>query len=880
MHRTAFAGLGIGLFTFMITSSMRAADAQPRLPQRVPVVVRLQLEKPADLKAEDVGFSIFPGGRRCAFTYKGASQPATIRAFTDIGFRTTIHASPGTSSKHLRALEQAGAEIAVGGYWGARGNYGSMIGANTVQEAYDAVTTSRIALLGKCDGPVPCGAVSGHINHEIFPFNRSVESGAGFGGVFHDSHFLQTNEAGQDGPYAVLLGRHRAHPSVRVTMRQRFNNTMRAKNVPNEKVYYQMLAHQFLGTLRRVRKGQIIQYSLRDFKPKDIAAVRRILGKYGTHPLIWHATEGMIAANEYQKRKVHVERVTADGAEVAITLGLEGDLFTPYLLAPLSLELPEGLGIRSARIAGLDCTVGKAEGALHVQVPLQASLRDGVTMTLKTAAPDMTVPDEMKGTLVVRNTSNEPLEDTRLRLVGSPGLNGSAGLTVTGSTDRPLTVAPGQEVTVPVEVRTARGAFFGISPVVAVLTGTRGGTERLFMEGFQVTVAPMLRVSVCPYQQIPLPKGRWQHVIVRLDNRKAAGGRPLFISRKAGPCKGEVGFDLPAGMTMTPSSLRFELKENGEAQLVFKLRNDVWSPDPVRVPPVIRLDGMREPVEVPYPGTRIIRNRAMLEYEPLDEQGLLAVATWDDKKFCGFDRAVGRRGVGHGGLANKIGVNWTPLAAGVKGWCIGAQSAVLADSFKNVDYKRGTILCWIRRDLAIRNENQYKADPATSWKMGVSNSNNRGETLWCVGSPSQRTRNSFSGITLRRYYGWGRKAGYLEAILQCMTGQLFYVQAPYENDRLMEWRHTAVVWDLEARCLELYVDGKLAGKADPSDEEWYGCPWDNGTRSRGGRAQGIQPISMDHGKRTWTMRDDFFIYNRPLTTAEIVANMKRASDGK
>jgi len=856
-----------------------SAKGKPALPRQRPVTVHLELNAAKGLTRDQISYSTFPGGKRCAFTYKGARRPATIAAFNEMGFRTTVHLSPGSRADSVRALETAGAEIAVGGYWGAKGTYSSMIGANTVQEAYNAIATSRLALRQKCRGPLACSAVGGHFSIQFFPFNRNIESGGGYGAAIHDANFLQSNESGQGTPYGIYLGRHRVHRDVRIVIRRRFSNIFKnPKKVPNEKVYYQMLAHQFLGTLNQVEPGQIIEYSLRDFKPKDIRSVRRIMGKYGKHPLIWHATEGMVASYEYQKQKVHVLGVKPSGAAgVDITLGLEEDIYPPFLLAPLSLQLPNDLGIKSARAGGTPCGVTEAEGKLHVQVPLRDVLRHGVALTLAQPAPDMTIPGEMAVTLTVKNRSDRALEDARLVWVGSPGVGGGPGLSVVGG-GKPFRVGPWQERKVQATVRTVSGASFGLTPVIAVLTAKVGGEGRLLAEGFEVVVAPLLSVDVCPYNQVPLPKGRFQHLIVTLDN---VTGESKFLSHRAGPCKGVVSFRLPKDMTVTPARQPFELQANDRKRLVFRLTNNGWAEKDVRIPPVIRLEGRRDPIEIPYPGTKIIRNRAVIDYKPLDAQGLLAYASWDNRKFCGFDKAVGKRGVGHGGLSSKIGVNWTPIAAGAKGWCIGARSAVLADSFKNVDSKRGTILCWIRRDLRIRNENQYKANPATTWKMGAAHfANNRGETIWVVQTPGQHIPRSQSGLTLRRYYGWGGKPGYLEVIWQGMLRQLRYAQAPYENERLLEWRHVGVLWDVENKRLELYIDGALRAKADPGTEDWYGVPWDNGTPSRGGRASGIQPISMDHGKMTWTMRDEFAIYNRPLTAAEIKAHRNLAKPSK
>ncbi|KKL68130.1 hypothetical protein LCGC14_2128080, partial [marine sediment metagenome] len=302
--------LGVTVLLASAVGQALAADAAKA--KLLPLTVRLELESAKALKIEDIKYSVFPGGRRCAFTYKGARKPATIAAFTEMGFRTTVHTSPRTAPATVKAIEAAGAEIAVSGYWGAKGTYGSMIGGNTVQEAFDAVTTSRMVLAKLCKGPVACAGIGGHFDHETWPFSRSVESGSGYGGVLHDSHFLLTNRITSDSPFAIQLGRGRA---PRVAMRERFSNVFgQPRKVPNEKVYYQMLAHQFLGTLDRLETGQIVMYSMRDFKPKDLRSIKRVMGKYGRHPLIWHATEGMIAGYEYLKRKVQVLAVKPAGA--------------------------------------------------------------------------------------------------------------------------------------------------------------------------------------------------------------------------------------------------------------------------------------------------------------------------------------------------------------------------------------------------------------------------------------------------------------------------------------------------------------------------------------------------------------------------------------
>jgi hypothetical protein len=866
MKETVLVFTLICVFSFAIGGDtlITKGEEQPALPKTIPITVELKGENGTNLTLKQVKYSLFPYGKRCAFSYKGAKSPSTIQSLYDMGFRTTVHVSPDIKAESAKAIEKAGAEIAVSGYRGLKGGYSSMIEGNTVQEAFDGIITSRLDLKKKCKGPVACGSVSGHISITGFPFERNIEAGVGYGAVIHDSNFMQVNMVGIGSYYGIILGRHRWDPSLRVMSRERFSNLIALKKAPTEKVYYQMLSQQFRGTLGRVEKGQIVIFKLRDFKQKDLRSIKRIMGKYGNHPLIWHASEGMLASYEYQKKRVHIKEVTAkkDGV-IQITLGVEEDLFIPFLLAPLSLQIPNEAGVKSASVGEISCSITEAEGNLHIGIPLQKVFRNGITMELTTEASDMTIPDEMGAVLKIKNASDKKIENAELKWIQSSGFAGKPGLEIAGGTDAPFTIDAGKEVVIRVKAKTFQNAYFGITPFSAVIKGTVEGKERQFIESFEIPVAPMLSVEVHPYNQIPLPKGETQHIIILINNIK---GKGRFICHKTGPCKGTVSLEIPEGMEVTPRSHDLDLKANDKTRLVFKIKNNEWSETDMRVPVLIRLEGSDKTVYIPYPGTRIIRRKA-LEYQPVDDKGLLAYASWDNEKFSGFDKAAGKRST------HSYGTPVTPVMDGVKGWAVGANSGVVGDSFKNIHYKRGTILCWVRRDLRVRNENRFKGDPSKTWKMGVQFSNNRGDNIWVAGKQGQKMGLSQSGITLRRYYGWGDSEGYLQAVWQGMGGQLRYVQGRYEDDRVLEWRHTAVVWDIEKKLLALYIDGKEMGKADPGKEEWYGCPWDNGIPSKGGRCKGLQPISSDHGKQQWTMRDEFYVYNRVLTPEEITENM-------
>jgi len=843
--------------TMCAAVSAGLAEGKPARPATVEMKVRLELKSPAELKVSDVTCAVFPGAKRCAFTYFGPRSPRTVGVLSKLGFRTTTYVSPAWPAERLKALEDAGADIGIS-IWGAKGTYSSHIGANTIQEAFDAVVTSRLVLRRKCRGPLACGSIGGHYSTHRFPIDRDPDRGSGFGYAYHDSNYLLLSD---NKAYMVYLGRQR---DKLLGHRENYDNRMDSRRVPNEIIYYQILANQFRGTLKRVRKGQIVRFSLRDFKAPDLEDLSDVIGQYGSHKQIWHASEAELGANEYVRRKAHVRAVRPAGDKaVELVVALEEDVYPPFLLTPLPLKLPKAFPLARASIDGVACPVTEGDEALHVDVPLAEALRGPVRMSLAVAQPDMTVPDSAELTLTIENTSDKPLTAAKLRWVGS------IALTVTSPQAGPFDVAAKARRQIQATVRTAKGARFGMTPIQAVLTATHAGRQRLLMGGFELAVAPRLRVEMDPMQRIPLAKGRQQHVFVHIDNKKSTrpGGPPdTLISHKAGPCKGTVAFDLPDGMKAVPPELPFQLGPDDSKTLIFKVHNDAWADAPAMIKPVIKFEGEAEPVHVLFPGTRVIRSRKALDFKPLDAQGLLVYASWDDRtKGANYDRACGSVRAGQSGgpciYSNE----------GVKGWCLSARTAALCDSYKNIDYQQGTIAFWMRKDPIIRNENTYVPDPAKTRGVGASQWNNHGESIFGMNSFPQIAGASQSGITLRRYRSWKGKIGYLQGTYQGMGRQIHCVQVPYEWTE--QWRHVAVLWDIKARRLEIYLDGKLAAKADPGKEDWYGAPWDRGRPS----GEIFSPISCDHGKWTATQRDEFYVYNRPLTVKQIVANKDLAA---
>ena len=876
--------IGCAALCLAASSSLAASSRKPKidpaslLDRKFKLILNLKRSK--SLRARDVRYSMFPGGRRCAFMYTGPGKTETIAQLTKMGLRTTCYVSPRTSAKRVAALEKAGAEVGVGGYWGAKGGYSSIICGNSPQEAFDAVATSRLAVRKLVSGPtLPSGTCGGHIPVHSFPLNRNPDSHGGYGAVFQDSNFLSLGFGSQQ-CLTVLLGMGGAQQSA---VRRLNRNTMQSKKVPNELIYFQLLAGQFEGAIREAREGQIVQFSLRDFKASDMKLLEENIGEYGGHPAIWHATDGMIASSTYLKRNVHILEIEKAGAkQYEITLGVEKDVFAPYLIVPLSLELPKRFPVESATFEGVPCAVNVVERtkAPHVAIPIETYLTRGCVMTLEQSAPDLTIPDTMGVTLTLRNTLDKPITGARLAWIGSAGLRGLArlkggsgtlagvqgglGLTVTSADAAPFTLAPGATKTVAATARTRRGGRFGILPVSAVLTGKVEGRDRIFLGGFEITVMPMLRVDMVPNLRMPLPKGEHQYFEVRLANGK---GRDKFLSHKAGPCKGVLTFDLPTGMSVEPQETPFAFGENETKRFLLKVTNHEWGKDVVRVRPVIRLEGAKEVLELVEPGTTVIRDPAVVDHKPLDDTGLLVYAGWNDRKLNGrFTRSVGRaRPHHHPGTTSAFS------ADAVKGMSIESQpNCSIHGSYTNIDHRRGTVLFWFKRDPKVRNENRYIADPAATWR-------HRGRTNYGEGmvfvQGVQRGGYASGSLDIRRYPTWGKREGYIEVTYHGLRNEGYPVRAPYPRSMETKWTHVAVTWSVKDRRLELFINGKSMGKATPGDRPWHAVPWDNA-------ADWGHPLvvsTMDHGHWSGTLRDEFYIYNRPLTAAEIRANMKAAT---
>ena len=832
-------------------------DIRPRI--NVHLLLELEAPAPAELKPADVKAAAIPSGKRVGLSYTGVKEPESIARYTKMGFRTSIGVSAGASPEQIKALEDAGADLVC------NGAIGPEMGL-TPQEALDGSASIRLALLGKVrNSPVAIGSYNNMRNNFDLPTSRRVGQ---YLYAIHDSNFLACNSWAAG--YKVIVGRNRVPEQI-----VREHNANSAGAAPNTLVYYQTLQQVLQGIVEMMSPGEVTSIALRDFKEEDFKKVEQFIGPFGKDERIWHTTQHEIAGYAYLKEKTRISAIQlgGGGTRLAVTLSMEPDVYVPFLTAPLCLSLPKTLKIGSARLNGLDCPVFVRDSGLYVDLPMRQALSGACQMSLA-GEPSMTIPDSMPVTLTIKNASDKPLAGAKLRWVENIGME------IAGGEGEAFDLAGGAEKKVAATIKTLagprngvkpKGARFGLAPVSAVITSSDGGVERSFAASWEIAVAPRLRVEVDP-RGVPIAKDDQYNFYVHLANGRNDPdpmwnhrfSQDKFIHHKTGPCKGALSLKLPEGMSADPASQAFELPKDGKATLKFVVRNTQWGKAQGELAqPLIVLEGEKEPIELPWYGSVVMRN-PQSEIKPLDDKGLLAYCSWDDKKNTRgtLDKASGST---EQSCPGATGGGLNPCQEGVKGWCVGWDANLGYDSWRNIDYHKGTVMFWVRRDPKVRNDIQTAPDPAESWKTPGS-AQNFGEKLFCVGLDRD--------LILRRFGEKGAREGYLELVLreQEVRGRKpahHYVQAAYEAKKLYDWRHVAIVWDVRQRRLELYIDGELKGKADPGPGEWIVTPWDAGQTTHC-----MLLNETHHGHWSGSMRDEFYVYNRPLAPEEIKANME------
>jgi hypothetical protein len=544
---------------------------------------------------------------------------------------------------------------------------------------------------------------------------------------------------------------------------------------------------------------------------EDVATV----GMYLTGPIATGTADG---------------QVTLVSNHPAPTGGLTVSVNVPSLSQPLTATIAAGQTSRTLAIPPIS-------GSNHQSEIVSLSQPSGCAYTPDGGASSATITNDTDGTLLLAVYADLPLYAAQAGYNNDPYV-------VSGY----FTIVRG-------------GSLSSSATIDYTESGTAvNGTDYQSLSG-SVTMSSnesTATVEIEPTDSQPFSGSK----TVTLSLQQPSGGpRDLFICRSTGAVQATASIQAPEGMEVTPREMPFALPaEGGHKTLVFKVRNDRWGKDLVRLRPTCTFRGESAPIEHVYPGTNVIRDRQLLDYQPLDDKGLTFYGAFDKNQ----NRACSPRNITGWG-------NRSYYHEGVKGWCLDSGSCTFLDPFKTVDFRQGTATIWIRRDPSHKNENQYRPDPADTWKHPLAEGYGYAELI--MGDEgAQSTEASKSGVGLRRWPGWEGQRGYLEATFRAMSNRKYYCQAPF--DWTDQWQHLALLWHAGDRRLEIYIDGKLAAKADPGDGEWHTSPWDRG-RPGGGSNGGWSLGSSDHGKKFYTLRDEVYIYNRALSAEEIRANMER-----
>ncbi|NRA38268.1 MAG: hypothetical protein HRU15_09020, partial [Planctomycetes bacterium] len=324
--------------------------------------------------------------------------------------------------------------------------------------------------------------------------------------------------------------------------------------------------------------------------------------------------------------------------------------------------------------------------------------------------------------------------------------------------------------------------------------------------------------------------------------------------------KGSVSLTPFAGLHVEPQQFDFTLKNKDTQKFIFKVTNDKWDVNKIRLRPIITIASSEKPVSNLVVGTLIVRDQALIDTQPLDEDGLLMFCGYDDLSKNGkFDMCNGNPRPYH--YPNHT----TPYYSnGVKNNCTSSSpSCNIYSPYRNVDHRSGTALFWVKRDPIVKNEFRYKGNPKTSYKDA---SPYKYETLFWT-----------PGIQVYRFPDWSDKPGYVQVIYQEMFGEGEFgprqvVNVPYSKKEQYEWTHWAVAWDVKKKHLAVYKNGILAATAEKTQRPWYACPWDLGDKERN---WDLIINTQDHGRLGATLRDEVYIYDRALPAAKVMSNMKK-----
>ena len=567
---------------------------------------------------------------------------------------------------------------------------------------------------------------------------------------------------------------------------------------------------------------------------KSLSADQKsFLSKHGGKKDYWYTTLGEFASTIYLQRKAKVSRVKVKDGRAEVTLTLAEDFNPLFLRAPISLDM-----------AG---TV--------VDVPPEMLLGGPVTARMMLSPSRISLPGTAELKVVLSNRGKREVK------VGDVYSRGPAGFDVTTDLSagiRPLAAGSETEVQFMIGSNDKAGPLsFGFTPLVFRMDYEIGGEKRTLLAAAELEVRPALSVDVYPCDGVPLaPKGS-QTFMFTVDNIRAGKGRgnwrnllpkfEKFILPQVGPVIGTITFPESDAFNVEPDEIDLELAVGGERKVFHvTVTNTGPSKAPYVLSPEIRLAGQDRPLLLPFGGTSVHYVEKMGS-PALDERGLMMYASWDKLdggSSPGVARARGRKASYQGAMGSgRIG-------RGLLGQALLYNSVCLLDPFMNFNESEGTMMFWLRHDPS-----QKRPFPRR-----------RRERLFSV-ETQHPARNVATGLL-------GLSLGETHLIARMMTiGPTYHnLRAPFKKTD--EWTHVALTWSCPKKFMRIIVDGEVRGELKDDGKTWYAVPARRWPYHYG---DFMTPLSNDHNAYTSTMRDEFCIYNRPLSVHEIQEHIKQVN---
>ena len=558
---------------------------------------------------------------------------------------------------------------------------------------------------------------------------------------------------------------------------------------------------------------------------------RSFLETHGGKKDYWYATLGELASTIYLQRKAKVSAVKVEGGEARVTLALPEDFNPLFLRAPISLDL-----------AG---TV--------VDVPAKELTGGPLEATLTLSPAQIRLPGRAALKVRLLNRGTEPISNISVNCRATAGFD--VYINSPGDVAR---VLPGKPEDVDFQVAgndKAGPHSFGFVPVSVRVGYTAGGAKRTLLAAAELEVRPGLSVDVYPYDGVGVaPKGS-QTFMLTVNNIRAGPGRgnwrnlrpkfEKFILPPEGQTTGTITFPKSDAFKVDPEKIELTLDASGE-QKVFHvtLTNTGASKAAYAMWPVIRLSGEKDPLLLLFGGTSV-HYAEKLGTPALDDKGLLMYASWDKLdggNSPGVDKARGMRTSYQGAMGPGR------LGPGLLGQALLHNTVCLLDTFMNLNESEGTMMFWLRNDPS-----QKRAFPP------------RGQERLFAVETQHPARNVDTGLL---YLGLTQSG--LQAKMMTIGPTYHEVRAPFKKTD--DWSHVALTWSCPKKFMRIIVDGEVRGELTDDGKSWHAVP-----ARRWPHAYGdfMTPLSDDHGTYTSTMRDEFYIYNRPLSVEEIQEHIKQ-----